>query len=391
METMQKDNLHQGSPNNYRGRKETKRLAIKSPNLRTGSAAVVTVVVMVVIVSLFAGIFFLTHKGANKNAEKAQALLEKTSDPTVSSIPVTGKEIELLLKLAESPSENSDAIYQALSLASATDNTDIELEIAKVATQEKLSSVIRIRLFQILEQRQGASTLPLLIEYFSNSKEDDLIVASIRAAQPVLTEETVPTLFKLISFADSLEVQRAAEKAIKAFAASNPEANRITPELTKAYQAARTPASKKAYLRLLGSTGGNSSKEVIQEALKSEDNSIRISAYKAMQDWPDNSMIQAMLDGLSSETDPEMQSYAFDAVVRFLGENKEMNETSRVRHWKKLVDETRNDKQKGKLIQSIGQSKKRWAIPILQFYLEDESDDVTHLSERELEGIESSS
>ena len=351
----------------------------------------ITLVVLVVIVVLVGGIFFLTQKGANKNSEKVSALLAQSSDPTVSSIPVTGKETKLLLKLAESPSENSDAIYQTLSLASATDNTDIELEIAKVATQEKLSSVIRIRLFQILEQRQGASTLPLLIEYFSNSKEDDLIVASIRAAQPVLTEETVPELFKLISFADSLEVQRAAEKAIRVFAASNPEANRITPELTKAYQAARTPAAKKAYLRLLGSTGGNSSKEVIQEALKSENKSIRISAYKAMQDWPDNSMIQPMLDALGSETDPDMQSYAFDAAVRFLAENKEMNETSRVRHWKKLVDETRNDKQKGNLIQSISQSKERWAIPILQFYLEDDNDDIIYLSERELEKIESNS
>lgn len=357
-------------------------------SLQKGSAAQTTIIVMVVLVLLLTGLFFVLQMGSKKNSEKVSDLLKQSSDPTISSISVDGDELELLLELVESPSQDQETVYQTLSLASAKDKTDVEKEIAEVATKDNLSSEVRVRLFQILKERKGSSALPLLVDYFSNAQDERSVVASIQAAQPILTDDKVIDLFKLISFADSVEVQTAAEGAVKEFANANLETTRIGPELAKAYKAAKNPAAKRAYLRLLGSTGGHSSKEVIEEAISSKENSIRISAYKSLQDWPDSSMFPVMFEALAGESDREMQDYAFNAVVHFFTQDKEMKDKVLLRYWKELVDETEDDKQKAKLIQSLGQRKARWTIPILQFYLEDDSDDITYLSEMELEKIE---
>ena len=344
------------------------------------------IIVMSLLFIVGGSLFFFLQSGSKKNAEKVSEILEQSKDPTVSSVPVTGQELDLILKLLEVPSQNQEVVYQTLSVADSTDQTDIAKKIAETATQGELNSETRVRLFQILEQRQEASALPLLANYFSTAKDESSVVAAIKASQPVLTENKVTELFKLISFSESPKIQTAAEIAIKEFTNSNPK-SRIGSELTKAYKAAKNPTAKKAYLRLLGSSGNISSREVLAEALKSEDDSLRISAYRAIGDWPDSSMFSLMFDALTSEPEGEIQTYGFNTVANFLTKNEEMKNATLLRHWKRLVDEAKNDKQKAQIIQSLGQQEARWTIPILQYYLEDNNDDITYLAELELDKL----
>ena len=186
----------------------TKKSANKTPLIAL--AALIGIGILVLSIA-FAG-----KSGDTEQDARVQAMLLKASAPTETLLAIKGPEIDALLAhLTDAKANDKKAIYRALLLANAIDDTDVDQSIAKFATQENgVGERERIQLFQILERRDQASPLSILSEFIGRSKSDEAVVAAIKAIQNHISDDQVSGLLKLISKTSSNRVREVAEQSV---------------------------------------------------------------------------------------------------------------------------------------------------------------------------------
>lgn len=348
------------------------------------AAAAVLVVAIIVIAVLLIDVI-----GNRKDEVELQGLMEQAADPTVTEIALSEKHVEGFLSAASAINFDTDkgAVYQTLYLGRSIDGMDIDKRIAEFASTENISEQIRSKLFQVVGKRGGESAMPYLLKFAEDSKEEDSVVAALNATGQNVRGRHLNDLYKMISAAKSSDIRAAAERAVRRHLESQTNNSGAAKDLVKAFRSSLEPKPRETFLRLMGATGATEAKEAVADALSSDNNNLKVSAYAALASWRNDSLFDFHLQSMAGETEKFLRGHAFDSLLSFLTGDGEFSEANEQKMWTLLSKELQDEREKKEFISKIARGSEDWAIALVEPFTKDSNDETSFLAEKALEAM----
>ena len=352
-------------------------------SVRIAIAAVLGVAIIV------SGVLLVNVMGTRKDEKVLQDLMAKAADPTTTEIPLNKENVEGFLAAAAGLDFDKDkgAVYQTLYLGQATDGTDIDRRVAEFAATEKLNEQVRTKLFQVVGKRGDESVVPYLLKFAKNSQEEDAVVAALNATGKNLSGRYLPDLYQLIASSPSLDVRGAAERAAKRYLVDQTNNSPAAKDLVKAFQNSLEKGPRESFLRLLGATGAPEAEDAMVEALNSDDDSLKVSAYAALANWRDDSLFEQQIAAMKAEKKQFLRGHAFDSVISFLKGEAEFDDASEKKMWTELSGELKDSREKKAFIGTLARGSDDWAMALIEPLTKDSNDDTSFYAERALEAM----
>jgi HEAT repeat protein len=135
-------------------------------------------------------------------------------------------------------------------------------------------------------------------------------------------------------------------------------------------------------LRLLGATGGEKAAKTVADALKSDDASTKNAALAALGSWADDSQFDALIEFIEETDDDGLRRKAFDATYAFLRNGRKRDSDDLGDMWKTFAGAAASQKEKLQIIHGMANQKHEWAIPVLEYFTEDDDDKVIDKAEQ---------
>ena len=356
------------------------------------TAAKSTIAAVLGLAIIFIAILVLSKMGDNKDIAANNALVAQAEDPNAKNLPTTSAQISSLLKLATNTAQNSQrqAVYQRILIAKASDGTDIDKQIAEFAANDGnlMISDIRVRLFDILQSRKSLSALPSLIEHAKSTDSEQTATAALRACEKIATEKNLADLLNIMRYTRHQSVRQEAKRVIAAVAKRTDGREALSSALKTAYETAGDDEVKRGYLELLGSAGGDEAAAIVKSALADDDKKTQLAAVAALRTWPDDTMFEALIGYATGQEDDLLRSQSFEAAYSFLKLERNRDELDLEDMWKALADEARTPKEKRQIIDGMVQLTDDWAFSVVEFFEEDDDDQVNYRAEQARERME---
>ncbi|MGB1130102.1 MAG: HEAT repeat domain-containing protein, partial [Haloferula sp.] len=337
------------------------------------------------------GIMLAQMMGGNKQTEIYNALVAEAAKPETTELAVDAQKLDILLNSTRAGSNKSrETVYKALSIAEATDGTDVDARIAEFATTELLPTDIRIHLLsRVLRKRANPAIKPYLLTFVRETEKDREAAAALTAVIEVGGEEEFDDFLDVIQFSPSAAVQRAAEKATAEIILKSDNKEQLGSTLATASKNVDDD-NRRTMIRLLGYTGSSAAKDVITEALEGDDNLDKLAAIEALKHWSDESMFEMLMEFLEEQTDEQLRPKAFDAGYQFLmSDDRELDELDAEDFWKMLARNAKTDREQLTIIGGLAKAETSdWAIAVIEYFADEaESDEVIDRAERALSHI----
>ena len=355
----------------------------------SGNAVRIAVASVLGVAIIVSGVLLFNVMGTRKEEKVLQDIMAKVAESPGSEAPMSRENLESFLAAAGGVDFDRDkgAVYQTLFVASSTDNTNIDQRIAEFASSEKINEQVRTKLFEVVGKRGDESAVPYLIKFAKDSQEKDAVVAALNATGNNLSKRHLADLYKMISTSPSAEVRGAAERAVKRFLVGQTNNSAAAKDLVKAFRGSLEKGPRESFLRLLGATGAPEAQEAVAEALASNDDSLKVSAYAALANWRDDSLFKEQLAAMKREKKPFLRGHAFDSVISFLKGDAEFEEASEKKMWKALSKELKDSREKKEFISTLARGSEDWAMALIKPLTKDSNDDTSFLAERALEAM----
>lgn len=229
--------------------------------------------------------------------------------------------------------------------------------------------------------------MPYLMKFAKGSNEESSVVAAIDATGKNVASRHLGDFYKLISSSKSADVRASSERAVRRYLDGQTNNSTAAKDLLKAFKGSMNAAPREAFLRLLGATGASQAEEAIEEALSSEQNSLKVSGYAALSNWRDDSLFERHFEALKEEKEQFLRGHAFDALVKFLSGDAEFDEKSEVRMWTSLSKELQDEREKKEFISTLARGSEEWALALIEPFTQDPDEKTSFLAERALEAM----
>ena len=356
------------------------------------NAIKITLAAVLVVAIIFTGIFVIAKAGKNKEAKAFNELVKQVEDAGAKDLPTTGAQAAILLRNSISLKQitEREAIYQRLLVAKSSDDTDLDSMIAEFASNEENGIIpdIRTKLFQVVQRRKGRSSLPHLIAHAQTSSNPQTATAALKAAEQIATEKDISSVLNIIKFSTQEQVRQGAKRVITSLAARSDSRKSLAADIKSAYDADPTDEAKLLFVELLGAAGGDVAAAVVQDALKSKDNKLRLAAVAALGNWADDSQFETLLDHMATEENDTLRTRGFDSAFHFLKIERERDEVALEDMWKLLARLAQVPAEKLKIVTGLANIVDDWAFAVVEFFVEDEDDKVSFRAEQALERME---
>ena len=353
------------------------------------NAAKITIAAVLIGAIVVAGIFVLGKSMTNKRTKTLNSLLAQVADKGATQLATTPEEVEILLGEAKSLKNRGDreAIYQRLLVAEGSNLDEI---IAQFAANEenKMTTDIRVKFFQVVQGRNSPEALPALIDHARNAILPETASAALNAARKLATEKDLTDLLGIIQFNENSQIQQDAKRVIMSLAERSTERSEIATAIKSAYESATNDKSTVVFLELLGSTGGDTAAGIVETALGSEDKKIRIAALAALGSWADDTQFDTLLDYMTSEEDDTIRRQAYAQAFQFLQKDRDRDDLALEDMWKALAQEAATESEKIQIVNGLAKIVEDWAFAVVEFFLEDENDKVSFRAEKALDFME---
>ena len=324
------------------------------------------------------------------NTERLNQIVEpfqNESNPP-QEVLIDGSDLKLLLNylaVNQTTKKNErQTLFQALRVSTAKDATDIDQTIAEYALNTPMSEDVRQNLFRVVQLRAQPSSMPALLTYLSNSKNESSSKAALRAVEKVMEPEDFTRILNVVQSTSKASIKVAVIDAlIKLVKRSNDRDRYINP-VKDAYESATQPGAREGLLRLMGAIGGIETAEVVREALSSDSTSTQIAAIGAMRNWPDTSMFDSLYTYVDEVQDPTLRAEGFRALLTFVQDKSDiMDDTDMESYWEQLVSLAYNEKEQLSVIAALEKVLSEWVEPMLDYFIDEgESDRVIDKAER---------
>ena len=187
-----------------------------------------------------------------KTVNELVAQAEKSDGAKVN---VTSSKLHLLLDaLVHNDSDSQiEGIGKALTLADATDGTNVDDRICEFATKRTdLPLTVRELLIgQVLQTRNNPSIMPAMVELAATSKETEIITSALQAIRQMAGDDEFSPILKLLESNDINDVRVAAELNLEAIIRKSKKPADLAKKLTSARDSSVKPDVQKAIRRLI--------------------------------------------------------------------------------------------------------------------------------------------
>jgi serine/threonine protein kinase len=191
--------------------------APKKP-FKLGKNAKIAIGVAVALVLAIGGLVFMKSGKSKRDAQIVTELAAEAEKPGTSEIKVNSATIQLLLRSTINNESDSELqkIGRVLSLAKATDGTDVDERIAAFATKGPEISVRakEILISEALRIRNNPSILPSMMDLLGSSDSSALKIAALQAIRQMADDRQFDTFLQIVERTTDNPVRLAAEQNI---------------------------------------------------------------------------------------------------------------------------------------------------------------------------------
>jgi hypothetical protein len=172
----------------------------------------------VALVLAIGGLVFMKSGKSKRDAQIVTELAAEAEKPGTTEIKVNSATIQLLLRSTINNESDSELqkIGRVLSLAKATDGTDVDERIAAFATKGPEISVRAkaILISEALRIRNNPSILPSMMDLLGSSDSSALKIAALQAIRQMTDDRQFDTFLQIIERTTDNPVRLAAEQNI---------------------------------------------------------------------------------------------------------------------------------------------------------------------------------
>lgn len=201
------------------------------------------------------GVFLMKANKAKRDAQLVTELVEQAGKSDATEVNVTGATLQLLLNSTLLTDSNADLqkIGRALTLAKATDGTDVDERIATFATKTPELSLRakEILIGEALRSRDNPVIIPLMLEYVASSDNPALVVAALQSIRLKTGDGQFETFLKLIETTNDDQIRDAAVLNIEEILRKSGNPAALAMQLKSAYESNVKPDIQRALKRLI--------------------------------------------------------------------------------------------------------------------------------------------
>lgn len=316
--------------------------------------------VSVIAVAAF-GISSLKKSSADK---EFKLLLSNNQAAPATGNEVNGAILEKLLKALEDPS-NSGAAINVLSNAKAKDDTNIDQKVTEFLTTKNLPDNLRAQAFrQISGKRNKPESAAALVAFANSTSDSNSAAAALEVATSSAGDAQLAGLVDIIANKSDEGVRTLAMNAAKAVIMRSSNKNDAAKTLSQAYSGARNPEAKRALFVLIGATGSNQARDLVQQALNSGSRDEKLAAIETLKTWPDDGMFNDLLNFVGQADDEVIRIRAFRAALEFLSNSKAAPSAG---HWTRLGDSAKSADLQMEFIRKIADKvKSPWVVTVVE-------------------------
>lgn len=337
------------------------------------------------------GLLVIDRTKTQKDYSRVDYMLKEAMKVTTSSIPMSGRDVELLLaSLQDNPEPQFLAnYYQALIQGESNDGSSIDTLIMDELLEPGTAKAVRQSLLEgVLRARGSEEVVTPALELASSSEDAAISKAAVSAVSKSAKSDDVPALINLMAFNPHSGTRLEAEKVIKRILRRDEDTPYIAQELIKAYETANSENAKRAFLRTLGASGAREARAPLESALASEEIPNMISAVSAIGEWPNDNFYDPLILRIATVDNSLFRGEAFNAALKILGADRERSTDELASMWESLNQQAKTSSEKQKIINGIVFVPGEFALEILQELERGDDPSVSGLADRALSSRE---
>lgn len=368
-------------------------ISYKKPVLSDTTKVIIAALLGVLIV--FVTFLIIGKFGTNKRTEIYNRLVLLAAKDDVKEVPVNKEELQVLIDAAADVASNPqrDTIYKALTLAKATDNTNVDMTIAEFATKRDMAKDIRnVLIGPVLRKRKNPIVIPTLLAFCRSTDDVASAMAAIQTCRFMATDKELPNFLDIVISNSNAAIRKEAEGNVTEILKKSTTRDAFASTLATSLASATNSEVKYSLIRLIGCAGGPKATEVINKSLASSDKKEQLAAAMALGSWPDDSMFEAYMKFLDSVTDASLRVHVFDSGLRFLAnvDGKRPSSASE-KFWTLLAHSAKTREDQEKAIRALVTNESdAWALTLVKYFVTNSKDDnVIALAEKGVDYMES--
>ena len=359
--------------------------------------AIIGMLILVVVVAVIVGSSIMSERGETTRINKllAEAKVLNDEGKLQDGIELSQEDLEGVLKRTTDMKEtdNRALLLKTLAYTKAKGGYDVNEVILDHITSAKTPESIRTEVFKaVMSRRKSVDNIAPLLEFAKSTQEKNSAAAAIEAARASAVDQPaddfIDDFLGLMNDTDSATVRGAAERAAADLIAQSKNKQAFVDPIRGSYETALNDSAKFAMLRLLGATGGDKAAETVGAALKSDDDATKSAALAALGQWADDSQFDTLVEFIEETDNDSLRRKAFDAAYAFLRTNRKRDPEDLGDMWKTFAGAASSQKEKLQIIHGMANQKHEWAIPVLEYFTEDDDDKIVDKAERAKELVE---
>lgn len=230
----------------------------------------------------------------------------------------------------------------------------------------------KIVIIKAIAARNMTSGVPALFTE-ARGQSQRVRVEAVRALGEVASPQSLPELVSLQLATQNPAEQAEVEKAVVATARRTPEGQPKAALVLAALQKADTDTAKASIFRALGMLGDPAGIAPLKAALTGGSDELRTASIKALNEWPDPTPINDLLEAAKSSPAPAQKLLAWRAFIRLASLTEKENAAAALDHYKTAIQGTDDDSIKRLALSRVAGIPSGGALRLAASQLEKES------------------
>jgi hypothetical protein len=258
-----------------------------------------------------------------------------------------------------------------------------------------MSNNLRADLFKtVMVKRKKASNIAPLLEFAVNTDHAKAATQALNAARASCegtdASAYLDNFLTLLKETSDNNIRLSAEKGAATIISNASNKKKFGKIIMDSYKTAMEDTTKYAFLRLLATTGGDEAAKVVTEALHSNSKPMNNAAIAALGKWVNDEQFETLTDFITETDDTGLRRRAFDAAYNFLRLPRDRDPDDEADLWRSLAATAKTAHEKLQIIRGMSVQDSKWALEILEPYIQDSDDLIIDKAEQAKDRVERS-
>ncbi|HUW19953.1 MAG TPA: ThuA domain-containing protein [Sedimentisphaerales bacterium] len=229
---------------------------------------------------------------------------------------------------------------------------------------------VKIELIRSIGERNVIAGIDTLLKT-AQAPQEEVRIESLKVLRVVADEKHLPALVDLLVKAQSEAERSEAENTVVAVARKIEDKDRQADKIVAASASVEQVQARCSLLNVLGKIGGRGALLALSKALRDSDAEVRISAVRALSDWPGAEPIEDLRGLAKSSGDERERVLTLRGFIRLIGLDVERPAEDRVRMYKEAMSLSANVTEKKSVLSGLANVKSLAALETAGDYLQD--------------------